>query len=115
MVQAGDPPPPPVPRSHHGRPAPRSATATLTKGRSLRKKLRQVHHDVAACGSVSTLDSISEDEESITDGDLDKDMAYAVHVDPNATLGDEAAVAALFAEYTDNVGILDSNSGTVHQ
>jgi hypothetical protein len=58
--------------------------------------------------SVSTLDSISEDKESLTDGDIDKDMAYAVHIDPNATLGDEAAVAALFAEDTEAVVILES-------
>ena len=42
-------------------------------------------------------------------------MAYAVHINPNATLGDEAAVEALFAEDTDNVGILDTNAGTEHR
>ena len=44
----------------------------------------------------------------MTDGDIDKDMAYAVHIGPNATLGDKAAVAALFAEDTDGVGILEA-------
>ena len=116
MAQAGDlPSSPPVPRRHHGRSAQRSATGTFTKGRSLRKKLRQVRHDGATSGSVSTLDSISEDEESINDeGDFDKDMAYAVQIDPDARLGDEAAVAALFAEDTDEPGILEPDAGKEH-
>ena len=101
-------PPPPVPRSHHDRSAPRSALATSTKGRSVRKKLRHKRHAVASCGSVHTFDSISENEESLPDGDFDKDMAYAVHIDPNAALGDEAAVAALFAEDTEDEGIQDT-------
>ena len=32
-------------------------------------------------------------------------MAYAVHINFNAPLGDEAALAALFSEDTDNEGI----------
>ena len=107
MAPSDGDPPPPGPRSHHGRHAPRGATATLTKGRSLRKKIGRKRHAAALNASVATLDSISEDEESLTDGDIDKDMAYAVHIDPNATLGDEAAVAALFVEDTDEVGILE--------
>ena len=74
-----------------------------------------MRHDVASCGSVSTLDSIFENEASLTDSDFDKDMAYAAHINPHATLGDKAAVAALFAEDTDEVGILDSNAGTEHR
>ena len=42
-------------------------------------------------------------------------MAYAVHIDPNASLGDESALAALFAEDTDEPGILDPNAGKEHR
>ena len=69
------------------------------------KKLRHTRHAVASCGSVPTLDSISEDKESLTDGNFDKDMAYAVRINPKAPLGDEAAVAALLVEDTEDEGI----------
>ena len=39
-------------------------------------------------------------------------MAYAVHINFNAPLGDEAAVAALFEDDTGDKGILDKSVGT---
>ena len=43
-------------------------------------------------------------------GDIDKDMAYAVHINFDAPLGDDAVVAALFGDDTDE-GILDKSDG----
>jgi hypothetical protein len=48
-----------------------------------------------------------EDEETLSHGDIDKDMAYAVRINFNAPLGDEAAVAALFGDDIGDEGILD--------
>jgi hypothetical protein len=59
----------------------------------------------ALLGWYPVLNSISEDEESEYKQDFDKDLAYAVHADPNAHLGNEAALQALFAEDTTGEGI----------
>jgi hypothetical protein len=86
-------------------PPPPSATAALTKQRFLRKHIRHTRKAVGSSGSVSSLDYISEDEESEYNDDLDKNLAYAVHVEPTAPLGNEAALQALCTEDTDNEGI----------
>ena len=98
-------PPLPGPTSHHGRPIPSRATVTFTKQRYLWKNLRHTYRAFGSSGSVFTLDSISEDEESECNEDFDKDLVYEVRVDPTAPLGDEAALLALFAEDPDDEGI----------
>ena len=55
---------------------------------------------VGSSGSVSSLDSISEDEESAYNEDFDKDMAYVVHIDPHVP----SALQALFSEDTGDEG-----------
>ena len=69
------------------------------------KKLRYTRKAIGSSRSLSSLDSILEDEESEYNEDLDKDLAYAVQVDPTVLLGNEAALQALFAEDTDDEGI----------
>ena len=78
--------------------------------RSLRKNLRRPQKAVSAGVTVSSLGSILEDEETLSHGDIDKDMAYAVHINFDAHLGDDAAVVALFGDDTDE-GILDKTEG----
>ena len=101
-------PSPPDPTGHHGRLVPSRATATFTKQRYLRKKLQHTSKAVGSSGSVSSLDSISEDEELEWNDELDKDLAYAFHVNPMDPMGDEAVLQALFAEDPEEEGIQDN-------
>ena len=83
----------------------------LTKRRSLLKNLRHLRNALYAGGSVSSLGSISEEEETLSYSDIDKDMAYAVRINFDAPLGDDVAVVALFGDDTGEEGILDKSKG----
>ena len=88
-----------------GRSAPPSTTDAFTKRRFLPENIRHTRQAVGSSGSVSSLDYISEDEESAYNKYFDNDLDYAVHVDPNESLENEAALQALSAEDTDDEGI----------
>ena len=79
-------------------PLPRAQQLPSSSAVFLRKKIRHMRQAVGSSGSVSSLDSISEDEESAYNEDFDKDLAYVFHVNPNAPLGNEAALQDLFME-----------------